>query len=69
VRAARRDQPARADVRTGAVVSGTFRVRKSAVNKRELDVEIHYAVRGPEDGAGAGKAREAETVVQMYKVR
>lgn len=47
----------------GTVVSGHFHCVKSEANSRELDVEIHYAVKTPEaEGPGM-------TVVQMYKVR
>ncbi|KAJ7618910.1 protein arginine N-methyltransferase [Mycena polygramma] len=50
-------------VEEGDVVTGHFHCVKSKTNSRELDVEIHYAVKKPEaESAGV-------TVVQMYKVR
>ncbi|KAH9932760.1 protein arginine N-methyltransferase [Epithele typhae] len=51
-------------VAEGTVVEGVFKCRKNADNSRELDVEIHYSVREPEDPAPSG-----ELLVQMYKVR
>ena len=51
-------------VAEGTVVEGTFKCRKSADNSRELDVEIHYAMRGSEDAPVP-----AELTVQMFKVR
>ncbi|KAH7928744.1 protein arginine N-methyltransferase [Leucogyrophana mollusca] len=48
----------------GTIVTGTFDLRKSADNSRELDVEIHYSVR-----KNAEADTISETVVQMYKVR
>jgi len=42
-------------------VEGIFHCKKREDNSRELDVEIHYTVHGP-DGPG-------ETVVQIYSVR
>ena len=51
-------------VAEGTVVEGTFKCRKSDDNSRELDVEIHYAVRESEAAAAPG-----ELIVQMYKVR
>ncbi|KAJ7465038.1 protein arginine N-methyltransferase [Mycena latifolia] len=50
-------------VEEGSVVTGHFHCVKSQTNSRELDVEIHYAVK-PDAAAEAGV-----TVVQMYKVR
>ncbi|KAJ7162891.1 protein arginine N-methyltransferase [Mycena filopes] len=47
----------------GSIVTGHFHCVKSTTNSRELDVEIHYAVRAPGAEAPGG------TVVQMYKVR
>lgn len=47
----------------GSVVQGHFHCRKREENSRELDVEIHYAVKTD------GDATPSETVVQMYKVR
>ncbi|KAJ6584357.1 S-adenosyl-L-methionine-dependent methyltransferase [Mycena capillaripes] len=50
-------------VEEGSIVTGHFHCVKSKTNSRELDVEIHYAVKTKEaDVAGV-------TVVQMYKVR
>lgn len=47
---------------------GTFNLRKSEMNSRELDVEVHYTVK-----AGASSESGIETpgdvVVQIYKVR
>ena len=51
-------------VAEGTVVEGTFKCRKSADNSRELDVEIHYAMRESEDAPVP-----AELTVQMFKVR
>ncbi|KAF8547093.1 S-adenosyl-L-methionine-dependent methyltransferase [Imleria badia] len=48
--------------RVGTVVSGTFYCKKSEVNSRELDVEIHYSVHKGAD------APTSEVIVQMYKV-
>ncbi|KAH7910487.1 S-adenosyl-L-methionine-dependent methyltransferase [Hygrophoropsis aurantiaca] len=52
-------------------VTGTFYMKKSADNSRELDVEIHYSVNhGNDDVEGKQKEKEQdETIVQMYKVR
>ncbi|KAJ7712993.1 protein arginine N-methyltransferase [Mycena metata] len=50
-------------VEEGSVVTGHFHCVKSQTNSRELDVEIHYAVKS-EDSEAPGV-----TVVQMYKVR
>ncbi|CAK5262346.1 unnamed protein product [Mycena citricolor] len=47
----------------GSVVTGHFHCKKSDANSRELDVEIHYAVRSPD------AEQPGDTVVQMYKVR
>ncbi|TFY72550.1 hypothetical protein EVG20_g489 [Dentipellis fragilis] len=47
----------------GTVVSGTFHCKKSEENSRELDVELHYAVRENRDAPVP-----EEVVVQMYKV-
>ncbi|KAJ6453197.1 protein arginine N-methyltransferase [Mycena vitilis] len=50
-------------VEEGDVVTGHFHCVKSKTNSRELDVEIHYAVKKPEaESPGV-------TVVQIYKVR
>ena len=48
---------------TGSIVNGTFYCRKSEVNSRELDVEIHYSVKQD------GEAPASNAIVQMYKVR
>ncbi|KAA1472227.1 S-adenosyl-L-methionine-dependent methyltransferase [Dentipellis sp. KUC8613] len=48
----------------GTVVSGTFHCKKSEENSRELDVELHYAVRENKDAPVP-----EEVVVQLYKVR
>ncbi|KAI0671181.1 S-adenosyl-L-methionine-dependent methyltransferase [Trametes maxima] len=48
----------------GTVVEGVFKCRKSEDNSRELDVEIHYRVREPEEQVAQG-----EYTVQLYKVR
>ncbi|KAI0088626.1 S-adenosyl-L-methionine-dependent methyltransferase [Irpex rosettiformis] len=50
-------------VTEGTVVQGMFKLRKSADNTRELDVEIHYAVREAES------ADLGEAVIQTFKVR
>lgn len=47
----------------GSIVVGTFKCRKSEMNSRELDVEIHYSVKLDEE------TLPNETIVQMYKVR
>ena len=47
----------------GTVVQGVFKLRKSSSNTRELDVEIHYAVRD------ASSAELGEAVIQTFKVR
>ena len=47
----------------GTVVEGTFKCKKSPDNSRELDVEIHYTVKEPEDAA------PGDVFVQIYKVR
>ncbi|KAJ6554983.1 protein arginine N-methyltransferase [Mycena vulgaris] len=49
-------------VEEGSIVTGHFHCVKSQTNSRELDVEIHYAVKNPDGEVGG-------TVVQMYKVR
>ncbi|KAJ7119821.1 protein arginine N-methyltransferase [Mycena epipterygia] len=51
-------------VEEGSIVTGHFHCVKSQKNSRELDVEIHYAVKAPDADAATGV-----TVVQMYKVR
>jgi protein arginine N-methyltransferase 3 len=48
---------------TGSIVKGTFYCRKSEVNSRELDVEIHYSVKQD------AEASASDVIVQMYKVR
>ena len=48
----------------GTVVQGTFHLKKSKDNTRELDVEIHYTVR---ESAEAPLLKDV--VVQVYKVR
>ncbi|KAI0629795.1 S-adenosyl-L-methionine-dependent methyltransferase [Trametes polyzona] len=48
----------------GTVVEGTFKCRKSEDNSRELDVEIHYRVKDPEEPNAP-----SEAIVQLYKVR
>jgi len=50
-------------VSEGSIVVGTFMCRKSEMNARELDVEIHYSVKLDE------QTPPSETTVQMYKVR
>jgi protein arginine N-methyltransferase 3 len=50
-------------VEEGTIVSGTFRCRKSEINSRELQVEIHYSVRDSAD------ALPNDVVVEMYTVR
>ncbi|KAF7964712.1 hypothetical protein HWV62_3685 [Athelia sp. TMB] len=50
-------------VTEGDVVVGSFHCRKSETNSRELEVEIHYALRESSDAA------VGEVTVQMYKVR
>jgi len=52
------------NVLVGNVVAGMFHCRKSEMNSRELDVEIHYSVRENADAPASG-----DVVVQMYKVR
>ena len=49
-------------------MTGTFHCRKSKTNSRELDVEIHYAVKA---GASSetGSETPADVIVQIYKVR
>ncbi|KAI0693848.1 protein arginine N-methyltransferase [Cerioporus squamosus] len=47
----------------GTVVEGTFKCKKSSENSRELDVEIHYTVKDPEDTS------TPDVFVQLYKVR
>ncbi|KAI0354833.1 S-adenosyl-L-methionine-dependent methyltransferase [Trametes cingulata] len=47
----------------GTVVEGVFKCRKSSDNSRELDVEIHYRVREPEEST------PGDLIVQLYKVR
>ncbi|KAI0365345.1 protein arginine N-methyltransferase [Pilatotrama ljubarskyi] len=47
----------------GTVVEGLFKCRKSDDNSRELDVEIHYRVREPEETS------PGDLIVQLYKVR
>ncbi|KAI0345573.1 S-adenosyl-L-methionine-dependent methyltransferase [Trametopsis cervina] len=47
----------------GTVVQGVFKLRKSADNSRELDVEIHYTVRE------AGSTELGDTTIQAFKVR
>lgn len=49
---------------TGNVVVGSFHCRKSDTNSRELEVEIHYALKESADASAVG-----DVVVQMYKVR
>ncbi|KAH9922941.1 S-adenosyl-L-methionine-dependent methyltransferase [Fomitopsis serialis] len=51
-------------VHEGTVVQGTFKCHKSTDNSRELDVEIHYTVKDPDEAQAPGKV-----VVQLYKVR
>ncbi|KAI0754475.1 S-adenosyl-L-methionine-dependent methyltransferase [Daedaleopsis nitida] len=48
----------------GTVVEGTFKCKKSEDNSRELDVEIHYTVKEPEETAAT-----SDVFVQIYKVR
>ncbi|KAI0770721.1 protein arginine N-methyltransferase [Fomes fomentarius] len=50
-------------VAEGTVVEGTFKCKKSQDNSRELDVEIHYTVKEPEESA------PSDVFVQIYKVR
>lgn len=47
----------------GTTVTGTFHLKKSETNSRELDVEIHYAV------SHTGLGPTSGTTVLMYKVR
>ena len=47
---------------TGTTVSGTFHLKKSETNSRELDVEIHYTVSHTGLTSSAMK-------FQTYKVR
>lgn len=42
---------------------GSFHCKKSETNSRELEVEIHYALKESADAA------VGEVTVQMYKVR
>jgi protein arginine N-methyltransferase 3 len=49
---------------SGTVVAGTFHCRKKETNSRELQIEIHYAVRQP-DEASVGST----VTVQMYQVQ
>ena len=49
---------------SGTIVEGTFKCKKSEDNSRELDVEIHYTVRDPENTSEPG-----DVFVQLYKVR
>ncbi|KAI8986156.1 S-adenosyl-L-methionine-dependent methyltransferase [Trametes punicea] len=48
----------------GTVVEGVFKLRKSKDNSRELDVEIHYRTKEPEE-----ESAPSEVTVQFYKVR
>jgi hypothetical protein len=48
-----------------STIEGTFSLKKSKTNSRELDVEIHWRVL--RDGASA--ANEPEVRVQVFKVR
>ena len=48
---------------TGTTVTGSFHLKKSETNSRELDVEIHYAV------SHTGLGPTSGTTVLMYKVR
>ena len=50
-------------IRTGTVVEGVFKCRKSEDNSRELDVEIHYSVKM------SAEEEPDEVVVQTFKVR
>jgi len=47
----------------GNSVAGSFHCKKSETNSRELEVEIHYALKESVDAA------VGEVTVQMYKVR
>lgn len=47
----------------GTVVQGVLKCRKSEDNSRELDVEIHYAVRE------ADATELGDAVIQTFKVR
>jgi len=47
----------------GTTVTGSFHLKKSETNSRELDVEIHYAV------SHTGLGPTSGTTVLMYKVR
>jgi len=47
----------------GSSVVGSFHCKKSETNSRELEVEIHYALKDSVDAA------VGEVIVQMYKVR
>ncbi|KAI0698154.1 S-adenosyl-L-methionine-dependent methyltransferase [Cytidiella melzeri] len=53
--------PIRAD--EGTVVQGVFKLRKSTENSRELEVEIHYAVRDSES------TELGDAIIQTFKVR
>ncbi|KAF8272591.1 S-adenosyl-L-methionine-dependent methyltransferase [Lactarius quietus] len=55
-------------VTEGTIVTGMFHCRKSTTNSRELDVEIHYAVKAGANSE-AGSETPADVVVQIYKVR
>ncbi|KAH9030338.1 S-adenosyl-L-methionine-dependent methyltransferase [Lactarius pseudohatsudake] len=55
-------------VTEGTTVTGTFHCRKSKTNSRELDVEVHYAVK-PGASSETGSETPADVVVQIYKVR
>jgi protein arginine N-methyltransferase 3 len=47
----------------GTTVTGTFHLKKSETNSRELDVVIHYSV------SHTGLGPTSGTTVLMYKVR
>ncbi|KAI5827087.1 S-adenosyl-L-methionine-dependent methyltransferase [Schizophyllum commune Tattone D] len=51
-------------VSEGTVVYGSFHLKKSKTNSRELDAEIHYSTKASVDAPAT-----EDTVVQMYKIR
>ncbi|KAI0248224.1 S-adenosyl-L-methionine-dependent methyltransferase [Lactifluus subvellereus] len=55
-------------VTEGTVVTGTFNLRKSETNSRELDVEVHYTVKAG-TSSESGTETPGDVIVQIYKVR
>lgn len=53
----------------GARIVGTLRSTPSADNSRELDVEIHYAVRDEASEGGDAKKKVEAMTVQLFAVR